>query len=82
MKKQKNFWENFNYYICEKNSEKLIFGFDDLTEAKECENVDTSKYKLLAKSTIKKKKIDISNINNWTNYWPKEKWENIFKKYD
>lgn len=58
---------NFNFYTVTEDN-KLVVGFDDREEAEAY--AKRNRYKVFTRNGLKNKKIDPSNIDNWTDYYP------------
>lgn len=56
----------FNFYTV--LGDKLVVGFDDENEAKEY--AKKNRFKVYARATLQKKKIDYNNLDNWTDEYP------------
>ena len=60
----------FQYYATTKDN-MLVYGFDDINEAKSyCKN---NELKFHNRLYLEKHKIDYNNIDNWTDDYPKFK---------
>lgn len=57
----------FQYYAINADK-KLVYGFDDLEEAKRYCN--ENKLKMNSRLTLRKNKIDINDLNNWADDYP------------
>lgn len=57
----------FQYYAMN-NDNLLVYGFDDIEEAKSY--CTKNSFKLKSRLSLKRLKIDFNNINNWSDNYP------------